>query len=154
MARIRAYQRHLREKNHRGCCVQHDAGRGRTWRDDDAERPVVMPIAAPEVNIFAQRAAEARARFSRASERLSTATHVGDLYAVINVMQELDGLLDGWIFASDEVNASRDFADHPDELREKLIASWLETTKDNTAGPDEISPELRAFILARTSPDI
>jgi hypothetical protein len=49
-----------------------------------------------------------------------------DLYSVFDLRDRLDRLLEGWVFAADEADASTGFAGHPVELRGDLIASWLE----------------------------
>lgn len=155
-----AYQRHLRERTPvdaacRRAQQEHDAGRGRTWRDGDVERPVVVPVPIPSatsastVDPFVRRRDEARARFRELSVQLTAAVDANNLYTVIDRSEDLDTALDAWVFAADEVDASKDFSDHPEDLRNDLIASWLETARDPEAGPDEISDELRASLLTR-----
>jgi hypothetical protein len=130
---------------------EHDAGGGRTARVGTAERPLLAPVGAPVVDVFQQRYDEARARFVEASRELSGAAVTSDLYAVIDLRDRIDGLLEAWVFVADEVDASTDFADHPVELRAGLIASWLDLARDAEAGPDEISDELRAHLLPRSA---
>jgi hypothetical protein len=122
-----AYRRHLRERSAvdaacRRAQQEHDAGRGRTLRSADVDRPSLRPVTSTPVTLE-QRCNDLRARYGVLVRALGEAVEADDLYGVIDRSSEMEKLLSEWIDAQDDLDFERGYPDLPGWLRDQLLAA-------------------------------
>ncbi|WP_424937339.1 MULTISPECIES: hypothetical protein [Bacteria] len=106
-----AYRRHLKHSEPidaacRRAQQEHDAGRAKTHRTRDVEIPRIAP-ALSTLQKLEQEREEQREKFAKCAADLVTFTAEGDLYAVDDLMYEMNEIMVEWCFVQSAIHDER-----------------------------------------------